>query len=136
MLFGCPWLHKTKVTDDWGNNMITIEGNGIMHIIVVTKHFDGNMKWPIIFLYYNSIDGVIDEEEDVLLATNPYFSTIGTITLPEPKIITTTIISLGFCMKNLTFDFLHIFGEIWVGIIIVKIKANYSYIPLNITKEP
>jgi hypothetical protein len=61
----------------------------------------------------------VDEEEDVLLVTNPYLSTIGTITLPKPKIIITTTIS---CMTNLTFDFLHIFSEIWVDIIIVKIK--------------
>jgi hypothetical protein len=56
----------------------------------------------------------MDEEEDVFLVTNPYLSTIGTITLPKPKITS--------CMTNLTFDFLHIFSEIWVDIIIVKIK--------------
>lgn len=136
MLFGCPWLHNTKVTHNWGNNMITIEGNGILHTIVVTKHFDGSTKRPIIFLYYKSIDGIMDEEEDVLLATNPCLSTIWTITLPKPKIVTTTIISLDSCMKILTFDFLHILGEIWVDIIIVKIKIDDLDIPLGITKEP
>ncbi len=102
----------------------------------MTKHFDGNLKNPIIFFYYNSIDGIIDEEEDVLLATNPFLSTIWTITLPKPKIITTIVTSLDSCMKNLTFDFLHILGEIWVDIIIVKIKVDDLYIPLGITKEP
>jgi hypothetical protein len=112
MLLGYPWLYNTKVTHDWGNNMITIKGNGIMHTIVVTKHFDGNTKRPLIFLYYNSIDGIMDEEKDVFLATNPCFSTIWTITLPKPTIITTTVISLDSCMKNLTFDFFHILSEI------------------------
>jgi hypothetical protein len=100
MLLGHPWLHNTKVTHDWGNNMITIEGNGIMHTIVVTKHFDGNMKRPIMFLYYNSSDGIKDEEEDVLLATNPCLSTIWTITLPKRKIITTTVTSFGFLYEK------------------------------------
>jgi hypothetical protein len=30
MLFGRPWLINVKATHDWGNNMITIQGNGIV----------------------------------------------------------------------------------------------------------
>jgi hypothetical protein len=33
MLFGRPWLIDAKVAHDWGNNMITIQGNGLIQTI-------------------------------------------------------------------------------------------------------
>jgi hypothetical protein len=42
MLLGCPWLQGTKVTHDWGNNFISIKGNGIVYTIEITKHLDSN----------------------------------------------------------------------------------------------
>jgi hypothetical protein len=36
------WLQTIKVTHDWGNNLITIEGNCIIHIIIIIKHLDSN----------------------------------------------------------------------------------------------
>jgi hypothetical protein len=36
MLFSRPWLRDVKVAHDWGNNMITIQGNGTIQTIVVT----------------------------------------------------------------------------------------------------
>jgi hypothetical protein len=36
MLFGRPWLKDVKITHYWGNNMITIQGNGTIQTIVVT----------------------------------------------------------------------------------------------------
>jgi len=30
MLLGQPWLRNAHVTHDWGNNLIAIEGNGMM----------------------------------------------------------------------------------------------------------
>jgi hypothetical protein len=30
MLLGRPLLQNAKVTHDWGNNLITIEGNGMV----------------------------------------------------------------------------------------------------------
>ncbi len=34
MLLNRPWLMDAKVTHDWENNMITIQGNGIIKTIV------------------------------------------------------------------------------------------------------
>jgi hypothetical protein len=28
MLFGKPWFKDVKITHDWGNNMMMIQGNG------------------------------------------------------------------------------------------------------------
>ncbi len=36
MLLGRPWLKDAKVTHDWGNNMVIIQGNGLVKTIVVT----------------------------------------------------------------------------------------------------
>ncbi len=53
MLFRCPWLHNIKATHDWVNNMITIEGNGIMWTIAITKHLNNNTKCSKLFLCYH-----------------------------------------------------------------------------------
>jgi hypothetical protein len=33
MLLGRPWLKDAKVTHDWGNNVIIVQGNGIVRSI-------------------------------------------------------------------------------------------------------
>jgi hypothetical protein len=38
MLLGRPWLRDIRVTHDWGNNIMTIQGNGMIKTILVTKH--------------------------------------------------------------------------------------------------
>ncbi len=38
MLLGRPWLRDVKMTHDWGSNIITIQSNGIIKTIIVTKH--------------------------------------------------------------------------------------------------
>jgi len=40
MSLGSPWLCDVKVTHDWGSNMITIESNGIVWIVTITRHLD------------------------------------------------------------------------------------------------
>jgi hypothetical protein len=37
MLLGRPWLKDAKVTHDWGNNVIIIQGNGTIQQILVNK---------------------------------------------------------------------------------------------------
>jgi hypothetical protein len=64
MLIGHPWLHNAKVTHDWGNNLITIDGNGFMRTIVMNTNLDSNMKWLKVLFGYYFVNGVIDEEED------------------------------------------------------------------------
>jgi hypothetical protein len=50
MLLGRPWLRNACVTHDWGNNLIIIEGNGMVQIVIVTKHLDNNAKCPKVLL--------------------------------------------------------------------------------------
>ncbi len=44
MLLGKPWLRDVKVTHDWGNNTMTIQGNGTIKTIMVTKHLGVEVK--------------------------------------------------------------------------------------------
>jgi hypothetical protein len=46
MLLGRPWIRNVKVTHDWGNNVITIQGNGTIRIISVNKKLRVETKRP------------------------------------------------------------------------------------------
>jgi len=70
MLFGRPWFKDSKVTHDWGNNMITIQGNGTIRTIVVIKHLGINLKRPKVLLCFDYKNGIIDEEEDLIFTND------------------------------------------------------------------
>jgi hypothetical protein len=74
------------------------------------------------------MNGVINKGEKVLLQAKPNMFTIGTITLPEPKIgtlvLTTKILGVDFGIEDLTFDFPHIPCEIKVDTTLVRIKVQ------------
>jgi len=82
MLLGCPWLWDAKVTHDWGNNLISIESSGTICPIMTTKHLDNNTKHLEVLFYYNFVNGVTYEEEDMLLAAELNLFIISTIILP------------------------------------------------------
>ncbi len=44
MLLGTPWLRDVKMTHDWGSNIVTMQGNGIIKTIIVTKHLGGEIR--------------------------------------------------------------------------------------------
>jgi hypothetical protein len=46
MLLGRPWLRDVKMAHDWGSNIVTIQGNGTIKTIIVTKHLGGEVKRP------------------------------------------------------------------------------------------
>jgi hypothetical protein len=46
MLLGRPWLRDVKVAHDWGSNIVTIQGNGTIKTIIVTKHLGGEVRRP------------------------------------------------------------------------------------------
>jgi hypothetical protein len=98
--------------------LITIEGNGTVRTTVITKHLDGNTKQRKVLFCYDFMNGVIVEEEEVLLQVESDLFTIGTITLSELKmgtlVLTTEVFGVDFGTKDLTFDFPHILGEIKV----------------------
>jgi len=62
MLLGWPWLRNACVIHEWRNNLITIEGNGTMWTIVVTKHMDNNTRRPKVLLCYKLMEGITYEK--------------------------------------------------------------------------
>jgi len=87
MLLGRPWLRDAKVAHDWGNNIITIEGNGIIKTITITKCLGGEVRKPEVLLCYDYQNGIIDEEEDMIFATKPKLFLIGIISLLETILV-------------------------------------------------
>jgi hypothetical protein len=63
MLLNKPWFKDAKVTHDWGNNMIIIQGNGIVKTITMTKHLGINLKKPKVLLCFDYQNGITYEEE-------------------------------------------------------------------------
>ncbi len=51
---------------DWGNNIVTIQRNGIVRTITVTKHLEGELKKLEVLLCYNYQNGITYEEEDII----------------------------------------------------------------------
>ncbi len=45
---------------DLGNNIVTIQGNGTVKTITVTKHLGGEVRKPKMLLCYNYQNGIID----------------------------------------------------------------------------
>jgi hypothetical protein len=71
MLLGHPWLRDVKMSHDWGNNTITIQGIGIIRTIHVTKKFITLTKHLKVLVCYDFHFGMFDEEEDLMFATEP-----------------------------------------------------------------
>lgn len=81
MLFNRPWLRNAKITHDWKNNMIMIQGNVIVRTIVATKHLSSKLKRLEILLCFDYQNGITNEEEDLMFVSELLFS-ISTINLP------------------------------------------------------
>ncbi len=80
MLLGRPWLRDAKVAHDWGSNTITIQGNGTIRTIIITKHLGGEVRRLEMLLCYDYQNGIIDKEEDIIFAIELklfFISTIG-----------------------------------------------------------
>ncbi len=107
MLLGQPWLHNACVTHNWGNNLMTIEGNGMMQTIVVTKHLDNNTKCPKVLMCYDLMEGIIDKEEEIFFVAELDMFIIETITLWELKIFNAIIFDVEVNIEDFTLNFLH-----------------------------
>jgi hypothetical protein len=79
MLLGRPWLRDAKVAHDWGSNIVTIQGNGTIRTITITKHLGSEVRRPKMLLCYDYQNGIIDEKEDMIFAIKPKLFSIGTI---------------------------------------------------------
>lgn len=63
--------------------MVTIQGNGIIKMIVVTKHLGNDAKQPEVLMRYNFQHIITYDEEDVIFTIKLEFLSIGIIILPK-----------------------------------------------------
>jgi hypothetical protein len=79
MLLGRPWLRDVKVAHDWENNIVTIQGNGIVKTITITKYLGSEVRRPKVLLCYDYQNDITFEEEDIIIVIEPKLFSIGTI---------------------------------------------------------
>ncbi len=61
--------------------MITVQGNEIVRTILVNMKLGEETKRPQILVYYELMEGLIDEEEDLIFETELELFSIGIITI-------------------------------------------------------
>jgi len=71
MLLSHPWLRNAKVSYDWGNNTITIQGISTFKTIHVIKKLGTPTKHLEVLVYYDFHFGISYEEEDLMFAIEP-----------------------------------------------------------------
>jgi hypothetical protein len=86
MLLGRPWFRDAKFTHDQGNNVITIQGNGIIKTIPYNKKLGAETKRPQILVYYDLLERLIDEKENIIFETEPKLFSIGTIIISNEMV--------------------------------------------------
>jgi hypothetical protein len=81
---------------------MSIQGNGMVRTIMVTKHLRVKVKWPEVLLCYNYQNDITDEEEDIIFFIKPELFSIGTINLPNTfqYVKTTKFNHRGIEVKN------------------------------------
>jgi hypothetical protein len=71
---------STKVTHDWGNNVIIVQGNGIVKTILVDKKLGAKTKKPQVLVCYDLLEGLTNEEDDLIFKIKLELISIGAIT--------------------------------------------------------
>ncbi len=99
MLLGKPLFKDAKVTHDWGNNVIIVQGNGIIRTISINKKLGAKNRRPQVFVCYDSLVRLINEKEDMIFEKNTKLLSIGTIIISNEKI---SLLSIG--MSIVIFD--------------------------------
>jgi hypothetical protein len=85
MLLKRPWHRDAKVTHGWGNNVITIQNNGIIRTTLINKKLGVAIRRPQVLVCYGLLEGLTNEEEDLIFETKPKLFSIGTITISKEK---------------------------------------------------
>jgi hypothetical protein len=83
MLLGRPWFKDAKVTHNWGNNVIIVQGSRRVRTILGNRKLGVKTRRPPLLVRYDLMEGLIDEEKDLIFETKPKLFSIGTIILSE-----------------------------------------------------
>jgi hypothetical protein len=69
MLLRSPWLRDSKVSHDWGTNIITIQITCIVRTILVIKKIGVQTKRLKVSVCYDFHSRILNEEENVMFTT-------------------------------------------------------------------
>jgi hypothetical protein len=61
------WPRDVEVSHDWGSNIVTIQGNGVLTTIVVIKRLNNQTKRPKAPLCYDFQNRITNVEKDFFL---------------------------------------------------------------------
>jgi hypothetical protein len=86
MLLGRPWFRNTKVTHNWGNHVINVQGNGTIITILINKKLGVGTKRPQILVCYDLMERSTNEEEDLIFEIEQELFSIDTITFSKETI--------------------------------------------------
>jgi hypothetical protein len=70
-----------RFTHDRGNNVIIVQGNGIITIILVNKKLGGETTRPQVFVCYDLLEGLINGKEDLIFKIELNLFSLGIITI-------------------------------------------------------
>ncbi len=62
MLLGRFWLRDVKVVHDWGNNVIIVQGSGIVKTILVNRKLKVETRMPQVFICNDLLKGLTYED--------------------------------------------------------------------------
>jgi len=68
-----------------GQGFGTIEGNDITKTIQIPRYFSNNTHWPQMVIYFNFVEGVMDDEEAVLMDVAQELFAIGEVIILDIK---------------------------------------------------
>jgi hypothetical protein len=82
MLLGHPWLKDAKLSHDWGNNIVIIQGTCIVRTIPIIKKLGGQTKRPEVLMCYDFHFGISNEKKDVMFAIELNMFSLRIIIIP------------------------------------------------------
>jgi len=101
-LLGKPWLEDAKVIHDWGNNVIIVQGNGIVKAIYVNKNMGVETRKPQVFFCYDLMERLTIEKENLIFETEPKLFLICTIIILDEII---SLLNIGVSKIKVSGEF-------------------------------
>ncbi len=76
-------MKNAKISHDWGTNIVTIQGIGIIITIPITNKLGIQTKRLEVLVCYDFHSGIFDKEKDVMFAIEFDLFSRGTIIIPS-----------------------------------------------------
>jgi len=87
MLLRRPWLGDAKVRHDQRNTVITVQGKGTIRTISINKKLGSiETRRLQVLVYYDLMEGLTNEEEDLIFEIEPKMFSIGIITISNETV--------------------------------------------------